>query len=355
MKKFTYEEVKEYIEQFGYALLSKEYKNNRTKLLVRCPKGHEYEVTFSEFHRGRRCPKCYNEHRGECQKLTYEEVKKYIESFGYKLLSDEYINSLTKLLIKCPLGHEFEMRYGGFQQGSRCPKCKGVAKKSYEEVKDYIESFGYELLSDKYRNTKEKLKLKCPKGHEFEMRYHNFKDHGQRCPYCYGNAKYTYEEAKEYIESFGYKLLSDEYKNNKSNLLVRCDKGHEYEVTFHNFKDGRSRCPICSISKGEQKIIDWLNKNNIEYIYEKTFKELLGINNGLLSYDFYLPKYNLLIEYQGNYHDGTAGNQSKKELEIQQEHDRRKRLYARKNNIQLLEIWYWDFENIENILEMILK
>ena len=65
---------------------------------------------------------------------------------------------------------------------------------------------------------------------------------------------------------------------------------------------------------------------------------------------FYLPKYNKLIEYQGEYHDGTARNQNKKQFKKQQEHDERKRKYAKDNDIDLLEIWYWDFKNIENIL-----
>ena len=354
MKRLTYEEVKEYIESFGYKLLSNEYKNNRTKLEIECDKGHIFEMRYGDFQQNRRCPICYNEHRNDDRKLTYEYVKEYIESFGYTLLSNEYINSLTKLLIKCPLGHEFEMRYGGFQQGSRCPKCKGVAKNSYEEVKDYIESFGYELLSDKYRNTKEKLKLKCPKGHEFEMRYHNFKDQGQRCPYCYGNTKYIYEEVKEYIELFGYKLLSAEYKNNKSNLLVRCDKGHEYEVTFHNFKDNGSRCPICNISKGERRIIDWLDNNNIEYIYDETyFNNLFGINGGLLRPDFILPSYKIWIEYDGEFH--YKKYYESQNFETLQIHDEIKNQYAKENGWRLIRIPYWDFENIENILEMISK
>ena len=43
------------------------------------------------------------------KKLTYNEVKKFIEGLGYELLSKEYINSKTKLLIKCDKGHEFKM------------------------------------------------------------------------------------------------------------------------------------------------------------------------------------------------------------------------------------------------------
>ena len=41
---------------------------------------------------------------------------------------------------------------------------------------------------------------------------------------------------------------------------------------------------------------------------------------------------------------------TQEEFEIQKEHDRRKREYAKSHGIDLLEIWYWDFDNIEDIL-----
>ena len=83
---------------------------------------------------------------------------------------------------------------------------------------------------------------------------------------------------------------------------------------------------------------------------QKEFNGLLGLGGKNLSYDFYLPDYNLLIEYQGEYHDGTANNQTKVAYKKQQEHDKRKKEYALNNNIKLLEIWYWDFERIEKML-----
>ena len=60
------------------------------------------------------------------KKYTYQEVKEYIESFGYKLLSTEYLNSHTKLLIKCPNPNHkpYEVKFYSFKNGSRCPECK---------------------------------------------------------------------------------------------------------------------------------------------------------------------------------------------------------------------------------------
>lgn len=55
---------------------------------------------------------------------------------------------------------------------------------------------------------------------------------------------------------------------------------------------------------------------------------LVGDGGGNLSYDFYLKEDNLLIEYQGEFHDGSDRMPDKSYLPTQQEHDRRKREYA---------------------------
>ena len=77
----------------------------------------------------------------------------------------------------------------------------------------------------------------------------------------------------------------------------------------------------------------------------------MGIKDGLLRFDFYLPNHNILIECQGEQHKIWKETfQTKKQFETQQEHDRRKKEYAKQHNIRLLEIWYYDIDNIENIL-----
>ena len=48
-------------------------------------------------------------------------------------------------------------------------------KLSYQEVKEYIESYGCELLSEKYVNNEAKLRIKCKCGNIFEKSYINFK------------------------------------------------------------------------------------------------------------------------------------------------------------------------------------
>lgn len=152
----------------------------------------------------------------------------------------------------------------------------------------------------------------------------------------------------------GYELLSTTYVNAKSKLCFKCPEGHIFYMNRDNFMQGQ-RCPECNLSKGEQKIKEHLVNNNIKFEEQKEFCGLLGVYGKNLSYDFYLQEHNLLIEYQGEFHDGTTRKQTAADIERQQEHDRRKREYANNHGIDLLEIWYYDFDNIETILNNKLK
>jgi hypothetical protein len=179
----------------------------------------------------------------------------------------------------------------------------------------------------------------------------------ENCPYCRGLRVNN-------TNSFGntYPKQSDEWNYERNGDLTPfditsrsskkvwwiCSENHEWKSRIADRK--YNGCPFCNQSKGEDKIAKWLINNNIRFITQKEFIDLVGLGGGNLSYDFYLPKLNLLIEYQGEFHDGNGRDFTKINLKKQQEHDRRKRDYAKSHNINLLEIWYWDFDNVENIL-----
>ena len=109
-------------------------------------------------------------------------------------------------------------------------------------------------------------------------------------------------------------------------------------------------------TKGEQQILNYLEKNNIEFVFQKCFTDLIGKKGRQLSYDFYLPSNNLLIEYQGIQHSEPVKYfGGEEQFVIQQETDRRKREYAENNGYKLLEIWYFDYNNINEILNKYLN
>ena len=168
---------------------------------------------------------------------------------------------------------------------------------------------------------------------------------------------------EERFKNSEYELIStiDEYTGS-NDYCLRCKcKIHGEFLTSWNSISNYKGCPICNASAGERKNQYYLNKQNIQYEHPKKFSGLVGIGGNLLSYDFYLPKFNLLIEYQGEQHerpwiDGRVSDEEAYILfEKQKEHDKRKKEYANKNGYNSLEIWYYDFDNIENILNKILK
>ena len=218
---------------------------------------------------------------------------------------------------------------------------------SQQEVEEYYNQFGYELL-DEYKNNRTPLKMKCPLGHITDtMTYWSFKK-GCRCPECSRKAKLTYEYVEQQFEEEGYEMISTEYKNANTKLEVRCPKGHEWETTYAHFYDGK-RCPHCKTSKGENKVKEILEKLDIEYIQQYKFDDCKVTYRML--FDFYLPEYNCCIEYDGRQHyeiverfgglDGFINTKFR---------DAYKNWYCEKNNIRMIRISYKDYKNIEEIL-----
>lgn len=361
MKKRTTEDFKRDIfNLFGNDfLVIGQYINNDTKIKMfhrKCKQ--EFDITPHYFLKKCDCPIC-------AKTATYRVTdtstfkKRVLELTGDKYeVIGEYTGINKKIKMKHKIcGYEYETQPNNFLHGSRCPKCGGTLKKNTEMFKDEIyELVGneYSLLSEYLGNNKKILFKHNTCGSKFECTPSNFLK-GHRCTKCTNKYHKNTEDFKKEV----YQLVGNEYEivgeyiNNKTKIKIKHNCGYEYETKPNLFLNG-CRCPKCQIStsKGEDKIENFLTQNNVEYISQKKFNELLGVGNRQLSYDFYLPKYNLLIEYQGIQHEKCFKFfGGKKRLIKQQEHDNRKRNYAKNNNIKLLEIWYYDFDNIEKILK----
>lgn len=333
---------------------------------------------------------------------------KYYEGLGYKIPryknknGDNVVKRGTKIIIKI----EDLTRYSMVNVNVKCDSCGNIKPVKYEDylkcVKDYnlyycskcsrhrmfisfekwclnnnqehlLELFDYDLNklnpSEISYGTEDKYYFKCSLGiHESELQMIKSITKGLatvRCNQCNSLGQWMIDNlGKNSIEKYWSK------KNKISPFEVsRCSSIRKYyficqEDLVHedylclpmNFFKG-SRCPLCNTSKGEIFIKNYLDKYKITYEYQKEFNGLIGVNNGNLSYDFYLSKYNLLLEFQGIQHEkpidfkGKGRKHAKEQFKIQQIHDNLKQKYAKDNNIRLLEIWYYDFDNIETILE----
>lgn len=107
-------------------------------------------------------------------------------------------------------------------------------------------------------------------------------------------------------------------------------------------------------SNGEKVVCEYLIRNNIEFEKEKTFNGCVYINK--LRLDFYIPKYNLAIEFHGKQHYEMIEffHRNQENFELAQNRDKIKKQFCLENNIKLLIISYLDECNIVSILDKVL-
>lgn len=338
------------------------YTNSKEKILCKCKiDNHEWYATPSSLLNGYGCPKCSGN-----AKMTHEEfINRLFDINPNIIVLDNYNGVNKKLLCKCKIdGHKWYAKASNLLYLQRgCPECskrnKSEEKRlTTDEFQSKLENFNIKystfwITYDKYINNTTKMKFICKKdGYELITTFANL----QYCR-CYGCERKIYrKKLSNHIEKHMLPIeIIGEYENSFSKIKCICKICNKIFYTTPNSIISQNsihgECAYYNKSKGEDFICDFLNKYNITFNSQQTFEDLKGVGGYKLRYDFYLPTYNILIEYQGKQHEevieyfGGVENFKK-----QQEHDKRKREYAEKYNIKLLEIWYWDFKNIEEIL-----
>lgn len=155
-----------------------------------------------------------------------------------------------------------------------------------------------------------------------------------------------------------YDYSKFEYKNSIIKSVIICPIHGEFKKKPSTHLFLAQGCPSCISSKGEDKIEKWLKNNSFNYIKEKRFKGCKDKNE--LRFDFYLPNYNLCIEYDGQQHfkplksicrGSFSIEQANKKFNYIQRHDKLKDDYCKSNNIELIRIHYIYFNKIEEILK----
>ena len=136
--------------------------------------------------------------------------------------------------------------------------------------------------------------------------------------------------------------------NHNTKYLVKCDCGKIYEIYANNLTSGNTTsCGCIRESHGETRIREILSQNNIIFENQKKFPDLKGDKNYPLKYDFYLPQYNCLIEYDGEQHFKPIEKWGGKEGFIKRKYyDTLKNNYAHNHNIYIIRIPYTHYNDL---------
>jgi len=318
--------------------------------------------TISNIKRGDGCSNCryIRVHNARVSNTTDFSNKLKIQQSNLIVIGD-YYNSNTKIKVKCLIhNHIFEAQPINLLNNKySCKYCLNEHKRDLYQKYDlnYVKTFLYEhnlefVDETEYQNAATTFSCRCLKcGHISKTSLGSLFD-GRICVQCKGLVKKTTEQFKQEI----FDLVGDEYTvlgeyvGNHIPILIKHNVcGNEYYVAPTNFLYQNKRCPKCVESLGEKAICSYLDIHQIDYEQEYKFEDCVFIRQ--LRFDFYLPKYNILIEYQGRQHyESEEFMGGDKDLKLRQERDNIKREYCLKNNIKLIEIPYWNFDNINKIL-----
>jgi predicted nucleic acid-binding Zn-ribbon protein len=285
------------------------------------------------------------------KKLTLEEFKEkgtilHNGKYSYELIT-EYKNNSIKYWFLCPIHGKFKQCARDHLTGRGCPKCVGKNKTLDDVIKQIKDIHGNNLdlsLITEYKNEKIKLPLKCNVcGHKYTCTADGLLNKKSGCPKCGGKFMDTEWFIKRAIDVHG----EDEcdyskviYTKANEYVILICKRcGKEFYQTPNSHLNGRS-CPNCRKSKLEKKIKRYFKDNNIEFNPQHKFEWLTNPNtNNKLIVDFYLPKYNIVIEAQGEQHFRPVevfGGE--KMLKDQQARDKIKYQLCIDNNTQIIYI-----------------
>lgn len=378
MKKL--EEVEKILGSLGYCFLEEYYYNKKRRVVFSDDNGYKYDVPLGNL--------IYRKNNISAvdvgNPFSLENISNWIflNKKNFVLCNDScYVGAKGDLFFRClssSCGEIFKSNWDSIYHNKGCPFCRGLAIGEKNNLlvanPEVARDWNYDLNEDlpsQYTICSGFKKYwrcaKCGYGKDGEwISSISNRSKGRGCPAC-ANQVVTDKNrlsilCTEVSSEWSYSLngnLKPEHFSYGSGKTVwwkchRCEK--EWKAPIANRTSGGTGCPRCSSSKGEEEISNFLIKNKISFQTEVPLNECKY--KGQLYLDFYLSDYGIAIEYNGKHHYepvrfsySISEEQAKENLKEQKKKDKIKEKYCKDNNIQLLIIPYWEFDNIEKILE----
>lgn len=351
--KFSQEEVETILKQYNFILLSK-YINNRNSIKCKDQEGYIYNIRIDNLKAGYK-PTLWGIANSD---NLLENLNNYLTKNGTKTVAVDYQikhsknKSLIMVTLRCSCGDLFWLPLNRvlLRKYIMCDKCikinhpSGVKKSTEEYIKEY-KDYGYEVID-------KKQKISPHKAVEIIDEYGFI----GRCSIvsCRQNKHFATFDVTNNRNNFVYNanlLLSqlniDTICNgfvSKDGLSFTCGCGEEMILTQKQFRGEKYRCDKCTKARSglELKVKQYLIENKINFIEQYKIKDCK--DKLPLPFDFYLTDYNVLIEVDGKQHFKPAFG-GKESFEIRKKHDDIKNQYCKENNLSLIRIPYYDFDN----------
>lgn len=285
------------------------YKGLDEKLIITCPRHGDFEVVARDHFYSR------GSNKYGCRKCTAESYKKSRETSAlnrfhqvhgntYDYSKLVYVNMNTPGEIVCRRHGSFWQVLYRHAEGAHCPTC--VREKEKVSLEDFIFR-AREIFGDKYDYSRVsttlgvnvKMQIGCPQ-HGFFIQRLNSHLQGNGCKKCHqlSQRKTRDEFIREacLIHGDKYDYSKVVYVSNKHKVEIICPKHGSFHQKPNSHISSGAGCILCADSKGERVIEEFLKKCGVSYLRE------YSIPDHRYRYDFYLPDFNLYIEFHGVQH-----------------------------------------------------
>lgn len=358
MKKLTQHDIQnksDVIHNSEYLILG-DYINYDTPILIKhkvcC---YEWYVRLGNHFSGKKCPQCAG--NAKLTKELFQDKSDEIHNYQYKAIG-EYKSADEQIKMKHIMcGFEFYCRVDmHLYNKTGCPKCNGGIKLKLDDAQhnlDIVYNNEYKLIQYNGYDDHSIFLHSC--GDEFKTSFNNLINKRTKCTCLHINTKWTQDlfiEKSNELHNSEYRLLSA-FKNIETKVtLEHTICGHKWKSLPKKHIYAKQGCPNCNDSIGEKSIKILLNNANIKYTIQMKFDDCKNIK--ALPFDFYLPDYNVCIEFDGIQHYEAIewfGGQDALDKNILR--DSIKNKYCEEYNIRLYRISYLD--NINTRFNQILQ
>lgn len=347
-----------------YEYIENTYVDIDTVFMVICPIHGRFDVKPKNHYSP-------SKHQG-CSKCTIENERKRIEKKWIDIILNEtdnypnlvsYVDSKTKITLLCNEHGEFEKLPETIREG--CPTCNLIQRGIEHRVtKEEFIRRATECHNDLYQYDNIKYTKFTEYVYDIYCTEHNgyFDALGSnhvryKCNVCHQTTTKTLSEfilEANRVHNNSYTYENVIYINNETKVEITCPTHGTFWQTPSSHSKQQAGCPSCSSSKGEKFILSNLIDNNINYIVQYTHPEC--INKQRLRFDFYLPDYDVYIEFDGIQHfEEIKFFGSHKNLIEVQKRDKIKDEFCSQNGRRLFRIRYdsdWDLEMYKILKEL---
>jgi hypothetical protein len=290
------------------------YINSNSTIIITCPIHGDFEQTTIVHLKGHGCKKCADIQgtslrRSSIGDFVIKANIKHNNKYSYEKTT--YINANIKTIITCPIHGDFEQTPANHLNGSiGCLKCSIIKRSTDAKLPkevfinrcNQIHSNKYDYNKVDYINNNTKVIITCKKHGDFEQTPGSHLS-GEGCKKCATDkVKNIFKSnTKEFINKANlihnnkYSYVQVTYKGLHKKIIIKCSKHGDFLQSPAKHLSGQG-CPKCRESIGEKQTALILDKHRIKYIRE------YKINGYKYRYDFYLPDYNIYIEYHGEQH-----------------------------------------------------